>query len=339
MGYLILLLVMLSGAARAEWFPVNATLDGKPGRYEALPRAAKPWRVCVLLPHARDRYWWAVSWGIAQEAERLGIQVGIYQAGGYEFLAQQRRQFADCLARQADAIVLGAISGDGLNGDIAAAVQQGVPVIDLINGVSSRDVAARSLVNFADAVTAAMRPILVDAHGRPVKLLWFPGPKDAGWVNDAEQGLRRALQGTSVELIHGGYAPTDASSQMNLVRAQLKNGVPDYVLGNAIACELAANYFRYQGHGRSKIVAYYATEPIVELIRHGDVLAAASDGTVLQSRIALDLAVRILEKKAYPKRVAPAIELLDAQSLPQYDISRLLAPVGHRFIQKPLPPR
>lgn len=337
MRALLLTLSLLPSVASAEWFPVSATLDGKPGTYSALPRAASPWRICVLLPHARDKYWWGVSWGLMEEAERLGVRIGIYQAGGYEFLDVQRTQFTSCMQQRADAIVLGAISAEGLNKEIGLARAKGIPVIDLVNGVTSKAVAARSLVDFGDMAAAALRYLAADAGGRPVKVLWLPGPRDAGWVNDAESTLRQRLAGLKIELVHGGYAPPDASSQMALVRRHWE-AAPDYVLGNAVAAEAAATYAHYQGRGVAKVISYYATEPVVELVRMGRVLAAPSDGTILQARISLDLAVRAIEKKPHPYRVSPAIEVLDAASVRHYDMSRLLAPPFKRFTQRPLPP-
>ncbi|WP_342118485.1 TMAO reductase system periplasmic protein TorT [Pseudoduganella sp. OTU4001] len=327
-----------SAVLAAEWFPVPATMDGKPGLYSPLPRAASPWRICVLLPHARDKYWWGVSWGLMEEADRLGLRIGIYQAGGYEFLDTQRAQFISCIEQKADAIVLGAISADGLNKEIDIARAKGIPVIDLVNGVTSKAVTARSLVDFGDMANAALRYLVADAGGRPIKVLWLPGPKDAGWVNDAEVALRQRLAGLKIELVHGGYAPPDASSQMALVRRHVQAAAPDYVLGNAVAAEVAANYAQYQAPKGIKVVAYYATEPVVEMVKAGRVLAAPSDGTILQARISLDLAVRAIEKKPHPFKVSPAIEVLDAQSVQQYDLSRLLAPPFKRFTQRPLPP-
>lgn len=337
MRALLLTMCLLPSVAMAEWFPVPVTLDGKPGMYSPLPRSAKPWRICALLPHARDKYWWGVSWGLMEEAERLGIRIGIYQAGGYEFLETQRSQFASCIAQRADAIVLAAISSDGLTRQINAAKAQDIPVIDLVNGVASKSVAARSQVDFGDMLSAALRYLAADSGGRKVRVLWLPGPKDAGWVSSAEASLHRSLPSLNVELVHGGYAPPDASSQMALVRKHLGDATPDYVLGNAVAAEVAANFARYQER-KLKVIAYYATEPVVELVKAGRILAAPSDGTILQARIGLDLAVRAIERKPLAFKVSPKIEILDAASLAHYDMTRLLAPPFKRFTQRPLPP-
>lgn len=310
-------------------------------RYQPLPRAAKPWRICALLPHARDKYWWSVSWGLEMEARRLGVSLGIYQAGGYEHLGEQRRQFAQCLAVGTDAIVLGAISADGLNAEIGRAAQRHVPVIDLVNGVSSKAVAARSRVNFAEMAAVAVRYMLADAGRRHIRVLWLPGPRDAQWVRDAEAGLKRAVRGHDVEVVRAGYAPTESSQQMALIRRSLKPERIDYVLGNAVSAEMASNFLRYQdgGRGHTRIIAYYATGPVTALIREGRILAAPSDATVLQARIAMDLAVRVLEGKPHGRRVAPVIGMLDRENIDGYDMRVLLAPVNQRFLQHALTAR
>ena len=64
--------------------------DGKARDYVPLAHASRPWRICTLLPHGIDRYWWGVAWGLDEEARRQGVQLGIYEAGGYQFPAMQR---------------------------------------------------------------------------------------------------------------------------------------------------------------------------------------------------------------------------------------------------------
>ena len=330
------LLLGTSGLA-ADWFPVATIADGKPQSYQPLRKASKSWRICALLPHGKDKYWWGVSWGLAEEARRQGIKLGIYQAGGYENLAQQQRQFADCLALKADAIVLAAISAKGLDADIARAAAGRVPVIDLINGIDSSAVASHSRVSFADMAATAVRYLLKQHGNKPAKLAWLPGPAGAGWVVDADYGARQALQGSPLQLIAGGYAPTDSSSQMRLVRNFFGRQPADYVLANAVGAESAVNYLQASGMDNVRVLAYYATEPVIELIRSGRLLAAPSDAPVIQARIAVDLAVRILEQQPYARQVSPVIEILDAKTLPGYDLTRLLPPKDQWLIQQPLP--
>lgn len=332
------LLLLLPAVAAADWYPVAAVIDGKTAAYQPLAKAARPWRVCALLPHGKDKYWWGVSWGLAEEARRQGIKLGIYQAGGYEHLPVQVQQLRSCLRRKADAIILAAISAQGLDAEIARASEAGVPVIDLVNGVSSNRVAARSLVSFTDMADAASRYLLKQAGTeQAIQIAWLPGPAGAGWVQDGERGMRQALAGHTVSILDGGYAPPDPTSQMERVRAVFATHQPDYLLGNAVAAESAANFLKANPRRHTRIVAYYATEPVVALIRQGQIMAAPSDAPVLQARISVDLAVRILDKQPYARRVSPVIEVLDAQSLPAYDLGKLLPPPGQWLVQRSLP--
>ncbi|UDF34647.1 UNVERIFIED_ORG: TMAO reductase system periplasmic protein TorT [Shinella sp. XGS7] len=332
---LLLIALSLTRPATAQGYEVQA--DGRRQNYGFLERAAEPWRICALLPHGKDRYWWGVSWGLAQQARQLGVQLGIYQANSYADLPLQKKQWADCRALGAQAYILAAISADGLSDEIAQAMAEKKAVIDLINGVSA-EVSSRAVVSFADMAAQTIAYLLRDASGRSVKLAWFPGPADAAWVQDGERGLMDALSGRPVELRLGGRGAPDAKTQSTLVREHLdRAGMPDYIVGNAVAIEFAARLVAQRPGTRPKLLAYYATEDVVERIASGEVLAAPTDQPILQARIALDLAVRALQGQRVPKRVSPSILMLDRQSLKSVDLTRLLPPKGQWLVQQPLP--
>ena len=117
--------------AADQWWPVKVyNMDsGKPveADYAPLPKAAKPWKLCVLFPHMKDTFWVAVDYGIVQEAKRMGVNMTLYQAGGYENLPQQLSQFDDCMAGNFDAIIVGPISEAGLTRQIRKATEPASP--------------------------------------------------------------------------------------------------------------------------------------------------------------------------------------------------------------------
>ena len=90
--------------------------------YSPLAKASKPWNICVLFPHMKDTFWVAVDYGVVEEAKRMGVNLTLYQAGGYENLPKQLAQFDDCLAGNFDAIVIGPISEAGLDKQFAKGV-------------------------------------------------------------------------------------------------------------------------------------------------------------------------------------------------------------------------
>jgi protein TorT len=336
---LLLCLGLASLPVAADWYPVEVVADGRPLQYQPQPRAARPWRICALLPHGKDRYWWGVAWGLDQEAVRQGIRLGIYEAGGYENPQAQVTQLQACRKQKADAYVIASINTGDLCAPIAELHAQGKPVIDLINRLDCPGISARSQVSFADMMREVLAYIEGQRQAGPFSIGWLPGPQGAGWVMDGERGLQQALQGQSVTLHHGGYGPVDRSSQAQLVRQLLtEHGDIDYLLGNAEAAGFAAQLVQTSGNQyHAQVLATYTTERILEQIRDGFILAAPTDSPVLQARIAIDLAVRALEHKPHPVLVRPLIQMLDQRSLPAFDIGRLMPPEGHWMIRRELP--
>ncbi|MEK1908390.1 MAG: TMAO reductase system periplasmic protein TorT [Pseudomonas sp.] len=336
---LLLCLCLAATPAGAEWYPVQVQADGQALAYTPLAKARQPWRLCALLPHGKDRYWWGVAWGLHGEAKRQGVKLGIYEAGGYENPQVQIDQLRQCQRLDADAYLIAAINTEDLCPAIAELQAEGTPVIDLVNRLDCPGVSAHSRIDFADMVAAALAYIEGAREAGPYSLGWLPGPQNSGWVTDAESGLARSLRGRAVTLYHGGYGPVDRASQAQLVRGLLgAHPQVDYLLGNAEAAGFAAQLVQSAGprYRATQVMASYATERILEQIKEGYILAAPTDSPVLQARIAVDLAVRILEDQPHAQLVSPQIEMLDQSSLQRFDISRLMPPSGHWMVRQEL---
>lgn len=331
-----------------NWFPVTVIADGKTEQYQPLPKATKQWRLCALLPHGKDHYWWGVAWGLSEEAARQGVMLGIYEAGGYENADKQRAQLQLCRQKKADAFIIAAISANGLATEIRQLKALGIPVIDLINGIDSADVSSHSVVSFADMSAAAAAYLLARKPQQRTRLAWFPGPEGAAWVRDAETGLNQALAKKPVTLLHAGYGPPDAFSQAGLARAFFaKEQQIDGVLANAVAAKVVAQFlFKEQAALANKtqqaktpaipVVAYYANPAVIDMLQTGQISAAVTDSPVIQARIAVDLAIRLLQKEQVPKHIGPRIEVLDALTLAQYPLNRLLPPDEQWIIRREL---
>ena len=54
---------------------------------------------------------------MVNEAKRLGVALNLYEAGGYENLATQQNQIAECVAQnKADALIIGAVERENVEG-------------------------------------------------------------------------------------------------------------------------------------------------------------------------------------------------------------------------------
>jgi protein TorT len=327
--------------AEEAWFPYAAeevtpafSADGEVNAvtYEALAAAEKAWNICVSFPHMKDAYWLGVDYGVVDEAKRLGVNLNLVEAGGYTELAKQISQIEDCVSGGADAVVVGAISFDGLNNVIGEVAAKGIPVIDVINGVSSEDISAKSLVSFkvmgyeTGAYLAAKHPAGTD----PVQVGWFPGPAGAGWVEAAHAGFMEAVKGSAVEVLEPRFGDTGKETQLKLVEDVLQAN-PDvrYLAGTAVTAEAAQGLIRERGlQGKVDLLAFYMTPGVYTGIERGFILAAPADSMVVQGRIAIDQAVRILEGKDYIKHVGPKIFVVDPENIGDVERTSILPPEG-----------
>jgi protein TorT len=335
---------MLSAAsAGKQWYPYRVVLPAAEGDskgesevidYIPLEKAARDWSICAVFPHMKDSYWLAVNFGLSSEVKRLGVQMRLYEAGGYDNLPVQIRQIETCAADGADGVIIGAIAYHGLDALVARLHEQGVPVVDLVNGMSSDKIAARSLVSFEEMGFRAGEYIarLHPKGGRPAKVAWFPGPRAAGWVRDGDRGFRRALDGSAVEIVAIRYGDTGRTMQAGLIRQVLDAHTDiDYIAGTAVTAGAAVKILRIRGlSGRIKVVSYYFTPEVYRDIRRGHILCAPTDSPVIQGRIAVDQMVRILEHKSYLESVGPHIYIIDKDSIGSFERETSLAPGGFR---------
>ena len=343
----LLCVVALSSVQAAKtWYPLEVDVWNPPfndqrqreqKRYTPLDRAQKKWRLHVFIPHLKDAYWLGVNYGLIDEARRLDISLSIYEAGGYDKLEVQRKQIEESLKAKPDGLIIGAISLDGLNDIIKKAHGQGIPVLDLINGISSPLISARAAVSFWDmghqAGTYLRR--MQEKNGKPFKIAWFPGPDGAGWVAAGDAGFRKAIAGGAIEIVDTQYGDTGSAVQSTLIEATLSRHTNelDYIVGTAVTAEAAIKVLRRRGlTDKTTILSYYYGPGVHRGIRRGDILAAPSDLTVLQARIAVDVMVRILEKKDYFQHVAPRVMVVDRDNIRKWDSSTTLAPRGFRPI-------
>jgi protein TorT len=330
-------------AAAADWFPYPVEVWNPPFNmasprtkvdYTPLPKAEKKWNLCVSFPHMKDDYWLAVDYGAVSEAQRAGVKMQVLEAGGYTELAKQISQIEDCVAGGAQAVIIGAISLDGLNNLVAELAGKGIPVIDVINGISSNKIAAKSLVSFGEMGQKAGE-YLVSLHpagSKSVKVAWFPGPAGAGWVEAGNLGFTDAVKKGAIEVVATKYGDTGKEAQLALLEDVL-TAQPDvnYVVGTAVTAEAAVQLLRDRGlDDKVKVVSYYLTPGVYDAIKRGQILAAPTDSAVIQARIAVDQAVRILEKKDYTKHVGPALEVIDDKNVKTFDRASSLAPDGFK---------
>jgi protein TorT len=261
--------------------------------------------ICVSFPHLVDSYWVGAAYGIIEEGKRLGQKISLIEAGGYDRLEKQLSQVEDCIANGAEILVLSAISSEGNIKQVNELRGRGIPVVDLINGINT-EVDAKSLESYYSMGRIACKWV-ADQHPEgsgKVKIAWFPGPPGASWSVAGNQGCHDAVVGSDAEIISTKWAQTSKEAQLSLVENVIQAQTSgddvdlDYIVGVAPAVEGGMAALRDQGlQDEIKLVSYYYTPGMHQFVGRGSVAMAPTDQMIIQSRISIDQAVRILEGK------------------------------------------
>ena len=312
------------------------------------PKADAPYKIGVLLPHLKDKYWLGVNYGLIEQARKLQVSIKILTAGSYSKGRKQGRQLTDdILNEDVQAIILAPISYDKLDRSIASVTKLGIPVIALINDILAPAISAKIMVSYYDVGYSIGEYVVKESEGRDLRIAFFPGPENSGWAGDTFDGFLQAVKDNpgaysigEFTIVAEQYGAMGAKVQRHLVDFVLesKAGV-DYIIGNSTAAKEAITVLQQhkKRHPQAKIISSYLTADIYELLKEQAIWASAADLKVEQARMAVDVTVKILngekpgaEANQFPFRSGPVIQMIDKSNLKKLPLTSLFGKQGYK---------
>ncbi len=236
----------------------------------------------------------------SKKPERMGVNMTLYEAGGYENLPKQLSQFDDCMAGNFDAIIVGPISEAGLDKKFEEGVAAGKAIIcDRQSGLQI-DCDLEDDGRFRHRWASRPAPIWLNyLKGKTAKVATFPGPAGSGWAEDFLNGFKKAVDGKSnVTMLGDKFGDSGVAVQLGLIQNALQ-AYPDMnvIWGCAPAAEAAVGAVAQAGRKDVLIMSSYENQAMLDSLKKGEILGFATQYPVLQGRIAIDTAVRVLEKQ------------------------------------------
>ena len=300
--------------------------------YQPIREASQAWHLCVTYPHLKDPYWLSVNYGMVEEVKRLGVNLRVLEAGGYPQLATQVEQLSHCVDVASDAIIVGTVSFNGLSPSIRT-IAKTTPVIAAVNDIANVGISAKAGVSWY-SMGQKVGQYLAQRHPtkgtNEAKVAWFPGPKESGWVGFINDGFHDGIADSGVSIMAVKWGDTGKEIQRNLLQEVLEETDDfDYIVGTALTADAAVSELLNRNlRGKINIVSTYFTHNVFRGIKRGHILAAPTDSPVLQGRIAVDQAIRILEGKLTEPHLSPRIIMIDQQNVGSFDTTTSLAPAS-----------
>lgn len=296
----------------------------------------KKWNLCFLVPHTTNDIIRAYLYGTVEETKRLGASLTVLDAGGYGNLDKQLSQFDDCVTMGANAILIMAVSPDAFNQKIAEARASGIKVIDLnigINGPADGRVVVtyKAVGDIIGKALAAAHPAGSGAQTAVV----MPGPAGVAWSEDTQIGFKTATDGSDVKIEKVVYGGSGRLEQQPLVEDVLTT-YPNlnYIVGMGTSIEAALATLREQGRvGEIKLYGSFITPDLTQPLKSGEVAGVVVENSIIINRLAVDMAIRLLEGKATVVDAVPAVTLVDGTNVDSVPASNF-APADWKAVMK-----
>lgn len=296
--------------------------------------AQKTVTIGYATPDLSSSFWVSMTYGVEDEAKKLGVTLVKLNAGGDANVSTQISQIQDLTERKVDAMVVGATNGEAVRSVVEHAIGTGIPVVGLSSLPASNKLAATVGANHYE-MGRLQAQCLGDAMGGKGEVAMISQQQGQSWADRRRQGFLDTLKASypNIKVVAESRNAVTRNDAINLVDNWLQrfpdlggiyNAVDDSAAGALIAVKGA------QRRGRVKISASNLSQTAQQMIKSGDLVCTSAQQIVTQGREALRQAVAAAGHKPVQRDIqAPSI-MISSQNLATVDLSLLSAPASYR---------
>ncbi|WP_420919491.1 TMAO reductase system periplasmic protein TorT [Vibrio pectenicida] len=295
-----------------------------------------PIKLCVLYPHLKDSYWLSVNYGMVNEATKLGVELKVFEAGGYPNKQKQQKQIENCRLWNSDAIILGTVGPDLYKNNINQLIGK-IPIFSIVNALTLEENAQQLKGQVGvdwNLMGRYVGQYLKNKHPKGsgiTNIALLLGPKSSGGTMPVMEGLRSEIENSDVQIVESYWADNDKELQRNLVQKAIESNDIDYIVGSAVAIEAAISELRTANKADNiGLIATYLSHGVYRGLLRQRVEFAPTDKMVQQGRMSIQQAVHYLRGQPYQLKQTPDIKALTPEHLDPVVISESLSPSEYR---------
>ncbi len=300
--------------------------------------AKEAWKICAIYPHLKDSYWLSVNYGMVTEAKKNNVELIVYESGGYTGATRQKNQIEQCVADEADAIILGTVDPNAFKDNLADLIQN-TPVFSLVNQLISSD-KLQTPIHFGEVgvdwykMGFKVGQFLAKKHpkGSGITYIgWLPGPETQGGTAPVTRGFNDAIEDSDIVISATYWGDNNKELQRNLIQDALQNKKLNYLVGGAVAIEAAiSELVSRKLQNKVALVSTYLSHAVYRGLLRKRVLFSPTDQMVLQGRLSIQQALGYLNNDPLPFELSPKIEKLTPDHLPESILLNSLSPAEYR---------
>jgi ABC-type sugar transport system substrate-binding protein len=296
------------------------------------------YKVVVFMPNGGDPYFQNKSYGYVKAGQELGVDVEIYDAGGYENVTKQIAQVEDAIQRKVDAIVLTATNAAALSPVAENAVNAGIPVINDDVLVSTDKVNTKISENSVNVGYQEMEYIARKLNGKG-NVVNLAGPPGADISIARLNGAKMALQKyPDIKVVAEQFYPSNivAATKMMEDFIQANPQIHGVYTFNAVSALGAAQALKAAGKRPGTadwpVVATIDLHPELErAMKDNEIQSVVPAEPVKLAYTSIVLAVKAKQGEQIPKRVYTQSEdPLEYNDLAKFDKTLAVAPADYK---------
>jgi ABC-type sugar transport system substrate-binding protein len=297
-------------------------------------RPAKSYRIGVLEPNMAIPHFVAQAYGFADEAEKLGAKVIMYDAGEHKNVAKQVSQMEDLIANKVDAICI--VPGTNVTAvaQIDQAIAQGIPVINV--NIMSDNPKVLGRIRSDDYEMGFLQGEFIvkalNGNGNVVMMSGVSG--NSAFINRAKGFKDYVAKHPGIKILSEQWTPNATDRGLKLMEdwSQTFPKIDGVYSGADRLAIGAAQALRAQGKKAGEVVITTVdyNDDTERFVREGWISAAMAQSPVTMGRWGIRAAMLALAKQTIPDKLLTPTHVITKENADKVDIGAIRQPKGWR---------
>ena len=292
----------------------------------------KKYVIAVALPNMPDPTWQSVWYGCQVQAQKLGLESRIADAGGFNKLDVQVSQIENFIQLKVDGIIIGPVQTDGVAPVLRRAADAGIKIVDAFILDNSGRTSSR-VINDQREIGAAEANYLGKALGGKGGVVMLYGGAGVTSLLARGEGFKEALkrQYPDMKILAERFSEVsrpEGFKQMEDLLQAFPGQIGGVYTGGSFLADGVADAVAAKRAGKILIATASPNPGTIDRIKRGEIHMTADQQNVMMGRIATNIMVSVLNGDKVPELIVPPIRELTVENMGTVDWSLTLPPAG-----------